>query len=784
MNEQRKGDGVVGAPLPHDSAIAHVTGAARYVDDLPAPAGVLHVAVGGAGIACGSIEKMDLARVRAAPGVADVVTAGDVPGELDVGAVFPGDPLLAPGNVEFHGQPVFAVAANTLLAAQRAVALAEIEYKPSPALLDVGTAMRENAFVLPGRTWTYGDPDAAMSRAPRRHFSSLYARGQEHFYLEGQVALALPEEGGAMHVVSSTQHPSEVQTLVAKVLGIPMHKARVTCRRMGGAFGGKESQAAPLACIAALFAWRTGLAVKYRMPRKDDMVQTGKRHDFACEMELGYDDAGRLQAARASLAAKCGYSPDLSEGIVDRAMFHVANAYHLPHARIAGHRCKTHTVSNTAFRGFGAPQGMIAIEAAMDEIAHSLGMDPLDVRKRNLYGPGREATFYGQQVTEHVLPALIGELEASCDYRARRRAIGEFNAAHSRQKKGLALNPVQFGISFTTTHLNQAGGLVHVYRDGSIEVNHGGTEMGQGLYAKVRQVAADAFGVPPEQVVNTATRSDKVPNTSPTAASSGSDVNGMAVLKACERIKDALNEFARERLNWPPVRLRFAAGEVGAGPHAMPFAEFINAAYLARTPLSATGFYRTPEIHFDKALGKGQPFYYYAHGAAASEVEIDTLTGEYRVLRVDILHDAGASLNPAIDLGQIEGGFMQGMGWLTSEELLWDDAGRLISDSPANYKIPTASDCPEVFNVAFFRGRNPKPTIGRSKAVGEPPLMLAISAWCALRDACAGAAKRPFLPPLAVPATPEAVYWAVQAARAGKAAAPAETAAEATRAVV
>ena len=755
----------MGAPLRHDSALGHVTGTARYVDDLPTPANTLHVAIGGTTIAHGEVTRLDLAATGTAPGVVDVVTADDVPGELDIGAPFPGDPLLAPNVVEFLGQPLFAVAARTLRAARRAAALATVDYRPAKPVLDVATALGERRFVLPSRTWRKGDAPAALAAAPHRLQSALYVRGQEHFYLEGQVALATPEEGGTMHVQSSTQHPTEVQALVAKVLGLAMHKVRVTCRRMGGAFGGKESQAASTACIAALFAWRLGVAVKCRLPRKDDMTQTGKRHDFACDYDLGYDDDGRLLAARIMLAGKCGYSPDLSEGIVDRAMFHAANAYYLPHAEVTGHRCKTHTVSNTAFRGFGGPQGMLPIEAALDEIAAQLGQDPLDVRKRNLYAPGRDRAFYGQRVTEHVLADIIEQLEASSDYRSRRAEMRDFNNASAWAKRGIALTPVQFGISFSTMHLNQAGSLVSVYRDGSIEVSHGGTEMGQGLYTKVRQVAAAAFGVPLSQVANTATRTDKVPNTSPTAASSGADMNGMAVRHACERIKTKLTQFAQENLNWPPLDLRFAAGQVSAGPHSMPFADFVGAAYLARTPMSATGFYKTPDIHFDKALGQGRPFYYYAHGAAVAEVLVDTLSGEYHVPRVDILHDAGASLNPAIDLGQIEGGFMQGMGWLTSEELLWDEHGRVISDSPANYKIPTAHDCPESFNVAFYAGANPQPTIHRSKAVGEPPLMLAIAVWCALRDACFAAGGYAHLPALAVPATPEAVYWAAREAR-------------------
>ena len=759
--------------LPHDSARQHVTGSALYVDDVPMPANTLHVATGLADCAHGDIKRLDLSAVRSAPGVVDVITAADVPGDLDVGPVFPGDPLLADGCVEFIGQPLFAVAAESQTAALRAAALAEAEYAEKAAVLTVEAALDAELFVLPTRDWRQNDPDAAMHEAARTLTSELYVRGQEHFYLEGQVAFAEPLDDG-IYVCTSSQHPSEVQKLVARVLNLPLHSVQVECRRMGGAFGGKESQAAPLACLAAVMAHRNGRAAKYRMPRRDDMVQTGKRHDFAVRSELGFDAGGRITAGRFDIAGKCGYSPDLSEGIVDRAMFHIDNAYYLPATRIRGYACKTHTVSNTAFRGFGGPQGMIAIEAAMDEAAYAFGVEPLAIRKLNLYQPGANRTPYGQEVRQLILPDLIEQLESRADFAARREAIKLFNKAANKAangtaepiRRGIALTPVKFGISFTTTHLNQAGALVHVYTDGSIEVSHGGTEMGQGLYTKVAQVVARAFGVPRERVRNTATRTDKVPNTSPTAASAAADMNGFAAADACNRIKAALTAYAADYRNHQG-ELHFADGHVGAadGSWQEPFAEFVKAAYMARTPLSATGFYATPDIHFDKVAGNGRPFYYFAHGAAVSEVEVDITSGAYRVSRVDILHDVGDSLNPAIDRGQIEGGFIQGMGWLTTEELLWDDSGRIISNSPANYKIPAAADCPREFNVSFYDAPNPEPTIHRSKAVGEPPLMLAISVWCALRDACASLSDYRHLPPLAVPATAEQVYFAAQAAR-------------------
>lgn len=770
MNDPRTAPASVGAAVPHDSAVGHVSGTAVYVDDLVLPVGTLHAATGyDRGAACGRLESLDLEAVRGAPGVRDVVVAADVPGQLDVGAVFPGDPLLADGSIRYHGQPVFAVAADTLRLAQQAVRRAGFGVEPEPAPLNVAESLAAGAFVLPSRTWEYhqdsGDTAESTEAEPAfRVEGEMYLRGQEHFYLEGQAALAVPGEDDTMLVYSSTQHPDEVQHQVAAVLGVAMHKVRVNCRRMGGGFGGKETQAGPLACLAALLARRTGRAVKYRMPRHDDMIQTGKRHDFAASFRLDADADGQIRQYDVILAGKCGHSPDLSDGIVDRAMFHALNAYYAPNARITGHRCRTATVSNTAFRGFGGPQGMVVIEAAMDELAFASGIDRLELRKRNLYAPGRDTTPYGQTVKQHVLAAIMDDLETRCDYRARQEAARAFNAEHRYFRKGLALTPVQFGISFTAIHLNQAGALLHVYRDGSVGLSHGGTEMGQGLYAKVRQVVARSLGLPVERIELGGAETDKVPNASATAASAGSDLNGMAALAACSTIKTRLAEFLRAELDWPAEPIQFAGGEIRCGGQTLSFTEAAAAAHRARVSLSATGFYRTPDIHFDKESGKGRPFYYYANGAAASEVVIDTLTGEYRVLRTDIVHDVGDSLNPAIDLGQIEGGFVQGLGWLTTEELLWDDDGRLISNSPANYKIPTAHDCPETFNVTLHRGANPEPTIFRSKAVGEPPLMLAISAWCALRDACSAAGGHRVLPALAVPATPEAVLRAVRAA--------------------
>ena len=753
-------------PHPHESAKAHVTGKALYVDDVALPSDCLYVVAGVSEHPKAQLLSVDLQGVWRSPGVIDVLTAADIPGENEVGAVLPGDTLLADQHVEYVSQPIFAVAAISLKAAQRAVHKAQIQYDIESPTLSVAEAMAAQTMVSPTRRWGNEQIAERLAQANYCVDQELYIRGQEHFYLEPQASFVTLQDDGLL-VVTSSQHPGEVQSAVARVLGWHMHKVTVECRRMGGGFGGKETQAAPLACLAALFATRRNKAVKYRMPRHDDMVQTGKRHDFATKVKLGCDAQGLLVGGDFEVAGKCGYSPDLSDGIVDRAMFHVDNAYFLPDHRIVGHRCKTNTVSNTAFRGFGGPQGMLAMEAAMDALAYAANIEPLLLRQRNLYRPGFDRTPYQQAVTQFVLPDLIAQLEMSSDYWARRQQIKQRNQENPRWRHGISLNPVKFGISFTTTHLNQAGALVHLYTDGSVQVNHGGTEMGQGLFTKVKGVVARAFGLPMEQVVNTATRTDKVPNASPTAASSGADMNGMAAQIACQQLKTRLTEFAQQQLGWQG-ELRFSEGMVRSaqeGAQALAFADFVHQAYLARVSLSEKGFYRTPNLQMDKDTGVGTPFYYFANGAAVSEVRVDTLTGNYQVTRIDILHDVGNSLNPAIDKGQIEGGFVQGMGWLTSEELLWDDRGRVIATGPANYKIPTAHDVPEAINIAFYKQANAQPTVHHSKAVGEPPLMLAISVWCALRDACASLTDYRAIPELAVPATPEQVYYCLQKAK-------------------
>ncbi|MDJ1158990.1 xanthine dehydrogenase molybdopterin binding subunit [Chelatococcus sp. SYSU_G07232] len=749
-------------PLPHDSGVKHASGAATYVDDIRAPEGTLHLAVGGSPKARGRLLTLDLSAVRAHPGVVAVLTAADVPGKNDIAPALADDPLFAEGEVSFHGQVLFAVVAETREAARRAARLAKVEIEAERPSVTVEDALARGETVLPDYAFGRGDPDAALAAAPRRLEGTLRIGGQEHFYLEGQAALAVPGEDGDITVHSSTQHPTEVQHVVARVLGIP--DAFVTCevRRMGGGFGGKESQATQWAALAALAARVTGRPCKLRLDRDDDMAMTGKRHDFRVGWRVGFDDDGRIAGYDVMYDARCGYSADLSLGVVDRAMFHADNAYFLPAVRVASRRLKTNTVSNTAFRGFGGPQGMLAVERVMDAIAWATGRDPLDVRKANFYAPGRDRTPYGQEVEDaDLLRDLVETLERDCDYRVRRGAIAAFNARSPILKKGLALTPVKFGISFTLTHLNQAGALVHVYTDGSIHLNHGGTEMGQGLFIKVAQVVAEEFGVALERVRITATTTAKVPNTAPTAASAGSDLNGMAARAAARTIRKRLAAFAAETWGVPEAEVAFRDDRVFIGNESLTFGELARKAHQARIQLSAAGFYRTPKIHWDRDKGEGRPFFYFAYGAACSEVTIDTLTGEMRVDRIDILHDVGRSLNPAIDIGQIEGGFVQGMGWLTTEELIFDEEGRLLTHAPSTYKIPVASDVPADFRVALYPSGNREETIYRSKAVGEPPLMLAICVFSAIADAVHSLAPgRPV--PLDAPATPEAILKAVQ----------------------
>lgn len=758
----------VGRTLAHDSAALHVAGSATYIDDMREPEGLVHVYPGYAGEgAHGRITACDVSAVAAAPGVIRVLTAKDVPGLNDCAPVFGGDPILADGRIMFHGQVVFAVVAETREAARRAARLAKIEVAAEAPAITVEDALAAKTSDV-GEPYQFLRRDAAKALATARHSVSESFRigGQEHFYLEGQVSLAVPEEHGAVTVHCSTQHPSEVQHLVAHMLHIPAAMVTVECRRMGGAFGGKESQAAQWACLAALAARLTGRPTKCRLDRDEDMMLTGKRHDFRVDYTAGFDAKGRVTAVDVDFLARCGYSADLSNAICDRTMFHADNAYFYPAARIATRRLRTNTVSNTAFRGFGGPQGMLFAERLMEVIAITTGLDPLDVRKANLYGVKGDVTPYGMKVEDNIAPEVIAQLESSSDYRARRKAITAFNANSPVLKKGISLTPVKFGISFTLTHLNQAGALVHVYTDGSVHLNHGGTEMGQGLYTKVAQVVAEEFGIPAADVRITATTTGKVPNTSATAASSGADLNGMAAKAAAATIKNRLIDFAAKQWKVPKSRIRFEDGRVLIGNRAIAFGDLARQAHIARISLSATGYYATPKITWDRPKAKGRPFFYFAYGAACSEVTIDTLTGEMKVDRVDILHDVGRSLNPGLDIGQVEGGFVQGMGWLTTEELVFDGQGRLRTHAPSTYKIPCASDVPADFRVKLFESKgNKEDTIYRSKAVGEPPLMLGNSVWTAIFDAVASLG-RGVIPQLDAPATPEAILRAVKGMRA------------------
>ncbi|MEN2503759.1 xanthine dehydrogenase molybdopterin binding subunit [Stutzerimonas stutzeri] len=772
----------VGRSVKHDSAPKHVSGEAVYVDDRLEFPNQLHVYARMSERAHARIVSIDTSPCYQIPGVAIAITAKDVPGQLDIGAVMPGDPLLADGKVEFIGQPVIAVAADSLETARKAAMAAIIEYEDLEPVLDVVEALHKKHFVLDSHTHKRGDSATALASAPRRLQGSLHIGGQEHFYLETQVSSVMPTEDGGMIVYTSTQNPTEVQKLVAEVLGVPMNKIVIDMRRMGGGFGGKETQAAGPACLCAVIAHLTGRPTKMRLPRMEDMTMTGKRHPFYVEYDVGFDDDGLLHGIEIDLAGNCGYSPDLSGSIVDRAMFHSDNAYYLGDATINGHRCKTNLASNTAYRGFGGPQGMVAIEEIMDAVARELGKDPLEVRKRNYYGKTeRNVTHYYQTVEHNMLEEMTAELEASSDYAKRREDIRAFNAASPILKKGLALTPVKFGISFTASFLNQAGALVHVYTDGSIHLNHGGTEMGQGLNTKVAQVVAEVFQVDIERIQITATNTDKVPNTSPTAASSGADLNGKAAQNAAQIIKQRLVEFAARKWQIFEEDVEFKNGQVRLRDHYISFEELIQQAYFGQVSLSSTGFYRTPKIYYDRSQARGRPFYYFAYGAACSEVIVDTLTGEYRMLRSDILHDVGASLNPAIDIGQVEGGFVQGLGWLTMEELVWNDKGKLMTNGPASYKIPAVADMPLDLRVKLVENRkNPEDTVFHSKAVGEPPFMLGISVWCAIKDAVASLADYRAQPQIDAPATPERVLWGVEQMRRLKQAASKSAATETT----
>ena len=757
----------VGRARPHESATLHVLGQATYTDDILEAAGTLHAALGLSSKAHANIVALDLAPVRAARGVVAVLSVRDIPGTNDCGPIIHDDPILADAKVEYVGQPIFIVVADSHDNARRAARLAKVEYEELPAILTPQEAHAAKSYVVPPMRLARGDAETAFAQAPHKVAGKLYVGGQEQFYLEGQIAYAIPAEDNGMLVQCSTQHPSEMQHVVAHALGLHSHHVVVECRRMGGGFGGKESQSALWAAAAAIAAHKLKRPVKLRADRDDDMLVTGKRHCFYYEYEVGYDDAGRVLAAKVDMVSRAGYSADLSGPVATRAVCHYDNAYYLSDVDIRAACGKTNTQSNTAFRGFGGPQGAIAMEYVLDEIARALGVDALDIRKINFYGKTeRNVTPYGQAVVDNVIHELVAELEASSDYRARRAAITAFNATSPVLKKGIALTPVKFGIAFNVTHLNQAGALVHVYVDGSIMVNHGGTEMGQGINTKVMQVVAHELGVDMDHVRATATNTSKVANTSATAASTGADLNGKAAQDAARQIRERLAAFAASQYGGEAGDVRFAADTVFVGEMEVPFPALVQKAYLARVQLWSDGFYATPGLSWDAKTMNGRPFSYFAYGAAVSEVVVDTLTGEWKLLRADCLYDAGKSLNPAIDIGQVEGAFIQGMGWLTTEELCWNAGGKLTTHAPSTYKIPGVSDCPQDFRVRLFENRNVEDSIHRSKAVGEPPLLLPFSVFFAIRDAVSSVGGHSVNPPLNAPATSEEILDAIAAVEA------------------
>ena len=756
------------AAVRHDSAVGHVTGEARYLDDIPNVPGTLETALVLSPHGHARIRHVDLSRALAAPGVIAAITAADIPGRNDIAPIRSDEPALAAEVVEYEGQPVAAVAAATLDQARAAAKLVEIDYQPLPAVLTVEEAVARASYVSPPQIMVRGEVEPALATAPHRLTGELRCGGQDHFYLEGQIALATPGDAGDMQVWSSTQHPTEVQHGVAHLLGLPFNAVTVEVRRMGGAFGGKESQSTIIAGIAAVLAWKARRPVKLRLPRDDDMRATGKRHPFLIAYDVGFDAEGHILALDLTLAANGGSVADHTPAVLTRALCHADNCYFLPNVRLRGLPCKTNTVSNTAFRGYGGPQGMLAIETIVEVVARHLGLPVDTVRRRNFYGTGRnDVTPYGMTVEDNIIERVVDELDRTVDLASWRRDIADFNRQSPVLKKGLATMPIKFGISFNRPALNQAGALVHVYTDGSVVLNHGGTEMGQGLFTKVAQVVAETFAIDLDHIRVSATSTAKVPNTSPTAASSGSDLNGMAALHAAEQIKGRMTEAAAEHFAVPAGEIVFASNRVYAGNRSLSFAELAALSWEKRVSLSAAGFYRTPKIHWDFATNSGRPFYYFVYGAAAAEVAIDTLTGESRVLRAELIQDCGRSLNPAIDLGQIEGAFVQGMGWLTTEELWWDAEGRLRTHGPSTYKIPGSRDVPPIFNARLLADApNREATIFRSKAIGEPPLMLAISVWLAIRDAIASLADHRLAPQLDAPATPERVLAAIDELRA------------------
>lgn len=781
FNAQQEKDGYakgqrVGISRPHESAWQYMNGTAQYTDDVPERAGTLHCALGLSPIARGRLKSMDLQTIAAMPGVVRVVTAADIPGTNDSGYTGDDEPILCSGEIHYLGQPLYAVVARTRLEARRAAALAKkvVEVEAETPVLTKREAHAKGQYAVPTQHLTRSssgssrkDVEAAIAAAPHRLQGEFSVGGQEQFYLEGQISYALPTEAGGMHLYCSTQHPSEMQQLVAQALGIRQHAVQVEVRRLGGGFGGKEHQSAQTACIAAVCASLLKRPVKLRLDRDDDFLITGRRHSFWYAYDVGYDDAGRVLGVVLTLVSNAGYAADLSGPVMARAMTHFDGTYWLPEIDMTGYSARTNTQSNTAFRGFGGPQGPICMEHILDCIARRLGRDALEVRRANFYGKTeRNVTPFLQTVEQNVIHELVDELEANSDYQARRKAVAEFNAQSPVIKRGIALTPLKFGISFNSIWHNQAGALVHVYLDGSVLVNHGGIEMGQGVNSKIFNVVAQELGVNFERVRMSSADTSKVANTSATAASTGSDLNGKAAQDAARQIRERLASWAADKYGGSAADVRFANDRVHVAGQEIPFEKVVNGAYFDRVQLWSDGFYRTPDLSWDAEKMQGRPFYYFAFGAAVSEVAVDTLTGEWKLLRADLLHDVGSSLNPATDIGQIEGGFIQGMGWLTTEELKWHPkTGMLTTHAPSTYKIPTANDCPPVFNVKLYDNTNQKDSIYHSKAVGEPPLLLPFSVFFAIRDAVSAVGNHRVDVPLPAPATSEAILRAVTAVK-------------------
>ncbi len=756
-----------GQSIPHDSASKHVSGFAQYTDDISEPINTLHGAIGWSEKAHAKIKKIDLSDVKRSEGVISIVTFKDIPGRNDVGPVFDGDPIFPKSKVEYFGQPLFAVAATTTELARKAVLKAKVTYTELKPVITIEEALKKNNLLFNPRIIKKGNPKNKINKSKNKLKGKFNTGSQEHFYLEGQVCLVIPKEDNNFQVYSSTQHPSETQQIIAKMLNQKSNSITVTVRRIGGGFGGKETNFMT-AAICALLSHKTGQAIKLRLDRDDDIILTGKRHDFYSEFEVGFNDNGKIEGLKFKLASRCGMSPDLSYAINERALLHLDNAYYLSDLEVENYLCKTNTSSSTAFRGFGGNQGMMAIENVIDNISRYLKKDPCEVRKENFYGQNeRNITHYGMKINDNVIHDIFKRLLDKSNYKKRYNEIRNFNLKNKFKKKGIALTPVKFGISFTTIHLNQAGALVHIYTDGSIHLNHGGIEMGQGTHTKIAQLVANSFGLPFEKVQISSTNTSKVPNTSASAASSTTDLNGAATLNAAEKIKSNINNFIKKKYNiLSKIDPIYKNENIYFGNRSFKFKKIIEEAYLNRISLSSSGFYSTPKINFDKQKFKGRPFYYFCYGAAVTEVTIDALTGENKVDRVDIIHDAGNAINPALELGQIEGGFVQGQGWLTMEEVVWDKSGKLKTFSPSTYKIPAVNDTPDKFNVEIFKkGSNVENVINKQKTTGEPPLMLAMSVFFAIKDAIASISNYKIPPELDAPATPEKILMSINKLR-------------------